>query len=291
MVSESNYSEFSDRDRKVQRLIIIEGCANLLMLLVKLFVGLSTGSLAVLADAIHSLTDVANNIVAWIVIRLSALPADREHPYGHRKFETLAVFGLATLLAVFAFEIARNAITRETTEIISGGWELALMIGVLVVNIALASWQRYWATRLKSGIMLADAAHTFADVLTTVVVIIGWQLSSMGFLIMDRLCALGVAGLVFYLAYRLYKTAFPVLVDEYAIDPEDLKNAVMNIPGVKSVGRIRSRWIGPEIAIDIVVSVNAELSTEESHRIADQVETMIEDKFQVGDAFIHVEPF
>jgi len=291
MVSESNYSEFSDRDRKVQRLIIIEGCANLLMLLVKLFVGLSTGSLAVLADAIHSLTDVANNIVAWIVIRLSALPADREHPYGHRKFETLAVFGLATLLAVFAFEIARNAITRETTEIISGGWELALMIGVLVVNIVLASWQRYWATRLKSGIMLADAAHTFADVLTTVVVIIGWQLSSMGFLIMDRLCALGVAGLVFYLAYRLYKTAFPVLVDEYAIDPEDLKNAVMNIPGVKSVGRIRSRWIGSEIAIDIVVSVNAELSTEESHRIADQVETMIEDKFQVGDAFIHVEPF
>jgi len=291
MVSESNYSEFSDRDRKVQRLIIIEGCANLLMLLVKLFVGLSTGSLAVLADAIHSLTDVANNIVAWIVIRLSALPADREHPYGHRKFETLAVFGLATLLAVFAFEIAKNAITRETTEVVSGGWELALMIGVLVVNIVLASWQRYWATRLKSGIMLADAAHTFADVLTTVVVIIGWQLSSMGFLIMDRLCALGVAGLVFYLAYRLYKTAFPVLVDEYAIDPEDLKNAVMNIPGVKSVGRIRSRWIGPEIAIDIVVSVNAELSTEESHRIADQVETMIEDKFQVGDAFIHVEPF
>ena len=291
MVSESNYSEFSDRDRKVQRLIIIEGCANLLMLLVKLFVGLSTGSLAVLADAIHSLTDVANNIVAWIVIRLSALPADREHPYGHRKFETLAVFGLATLLAVFAFEIAKNAITRETTEVVSGGWELALMIGVLVVNIVLASWQRYWARRLKSGIMLADAAHTFADVLTTVVVIIGWQLSSMGFLILDRLCALGVAGLVFYLAYRLYKTAFPVLVDEYAIDPEDLKNAVMNIPGVKSVGRIRSRWIGSEIAIDIVVSVNAELSTEESHRIADQVETMIEDKFQVGDAFIHVEPF
>ena len=291
MVSESNYSEFSDCDGKVQRLIIIEGCVNLLMLLVKLFVGLSTGSLAVLADAIHSLTDVANNIVAWIVIRLSALPADREHPYGHRKFETLAVFGLATLLAVFAFEIARNAITRETTEIISGGWELALMIGVLVVNIVLASWQRYWARRLKSGIMLADAAHTFADVLTTVVVIIGWQLSSMGFLILDRLCALGVAGLVFYLAYRLYKTAFPVLVDEYAIDPEDLKNAVMNIPGVKSVGRIRSRWIGSEIAIDIVVSVNAELSTEESHRIADQVETMIEDKFQVGDAFIHVEPF
>jgi cation diffusion facilitator family transporter len=290
MVSDSNKVEISERDRKVQRLIIIEGCANLLVLAVKVVVGLSTGSLAILADAIHSLTDVANNIVAWIVIRLSAMPADREHPYGHRKFETLAVFGLATLLAVLAFEIAKNAITKEATEIVSGTWELTLMIGVLVVNVILASWQRYWARRLKSGIMLADAAHTFADVLTTVVVIVGWQLSTMGFLILDRVCAFGVAGVVFYLAYRLYKSVFPVLVDEYAIDPEKLKSAVMKVPGVKKVGRIRSRWIGSEIAIDMVVSVNAELTTEESHRIAVEIETMVEDRFNVGDAFIHIEP-
>ncbi len=291
MTSESNHIEYTDRDRKVQRLIIIEGCANILVLIVKLVVGLSTNSLAILADCIHSLTDVANNFVAWIVLRLSTMPADREHPYGHRKFETLAVFGLATLLAVMAIEIAKSAFTKETTEIVSGTWELALMIGVLVVNIALASWQRYWAIRLKSGIMIADAAHTFADVLTTVVVIIGWQLSSMGFLILDRLCALGVAGLVFYLAYELYKSAFPVLVDEYAIDPEDIKSAVMTVQGVKSAGRIRSRWIGSDIAIDIVISVNADLTTEESHDIADKVELLIEEQFNVGDAFIHVEPF
>jgi cation diffusion facilitator family transporter len=291
MTDDKNTLTFSERDRKVQRLIILEGLANLLVLLAKLFVGLATGSLAILADAIHSLTDVANNIVAWIVIRLSALPADREHPYGHRKFETLAVFGLATLLVILAFEIAKNAITKETTEIVSGGWELTIMLGVLVVNIALATWQRYWAKRLKSGIMLADAAHTFADVLTTIVVIIGWQLSAMGFVFLDRLCALGVAGLVFYLAYRLYKSAFPVLVDEYAIDPEDIKTAVIKIEGVKEVGRIRSRWIGPEIAIDIIVLVPPEMTTEESHKIADQVENLIEEQFHVGDAFIHIEPF
>ena len=291
MTSESNQIEYTDRDRKVQRLIIIEGCANILVLVVKLFVGLSTNSLAILADCIHSLTDVANNIVAWIVLRLSAMPADREHPYGHRKFETLAVFGLATLLAVMAIEIAKSAFTKETTEIVSGTWELVLMIGVLVVNIVLATWQRYWARRLKSGIMLADAAHTFADVLTTVVVIIGWQLSSMGFLILDRLCALGVAGLVFYLAYQLYKSAFPVLVDEYAIDPEDIKDAIMTVQGVKATGRIRSRWIGSDIAIDIVISVDADLTTEESHKIADKVEILIEEQFNVGDAFIHVEPY
>ena len=291
MNSESTQIKYSDRDRKIQRIIVIEGSANLLVLIVKLLVGLSTGSLAIIADTVHSLTDLANNVVAWIVIRMSAVPADREHPYGHRKFETLAVFGLATLLAVMALEIAKSAFTRETTEIVSSSWELGLMIGVLVVNTGLASWQRYWARRLKSGIMLADAAHTFADVLTTVVVIVGWQLSSMGFLILDRLCALGVAGLVLYLAYRLFKSALPVLVDEYAIDPEDIKRAVMTIYGVKEVGRIRSRWIGSEIAIDIVISVNPEMSTEESHDIADRVELLIEKQFKVFEAFIHVEPY
>jgi len=153
MANNSSEFEFSERDKKIQRLILLEGSANLLVLLAKALVGLSTGSLAIIADAIHSLTDVANNIVAWVVVRLSAMPADREHPYGHRKFETLAVFALATLLAVLAFEIAKNAITKETTEIISGAWELVVMITVLVVNIALATWQRYWAKKLKSSIM------------------------------------------------------------------------------------------------------------------------------------------
>ncbi len=291
MINKTDKFEFSERDKKIQRLIIIEGSANLLVLLAKLVVGTTTGSLAIIADAIHSLTDVANNIVAWFVIRLSAIPADREHPYGHRKFETLAVFALATLLAVLAFEIARSAITKETTEIVSGSLELTVMIIVLIVNISLATWQQYWARKLKSSIMLADAAHTFADVLTTVIVIIGWQLSSMGYFILDRICAFGVAGFVLYLAYRLYQSAFPVLVDEFAIDPEALNSAVLNIAGVQKVGRIRSRWIGSDVAIDIVVSVNADLTTEESHRIADQIEKMIEQQFEVSDAFIHIEPF
>ncbi len=291
MFANTKKAEYSERDKKIQRLIIIEGSVNLFVLLSKLFVGVTTGSLAIIADAIHSLTDVANNIVAWIVIRLSIMPADQDHPYGHRKFETIAIFALAALLTVLAFEVGKNAITKETTEIVSGKIELAIMIIVFVINIGLALWQRYWAKKLKSSIMLADAAHTFADVLTTAVVILGWQLASNGFLFLDRLCALGVSGLIFYLAYQLFKTAFPVLVDEYAIDPGDIRKSVLAVDGVKEVGRIRSRWVGSDIALDVVVSVDAELTTEESHKIADKIETMIENKYQVKDALIHIEPY
>lgn len=280
----------SRRDKSIQRIIAIEGTANLVVLLAKTIVGLSTGSLAVLGDAIHSLTDVANNLVAWVIVRLSSLPADREHPYGHRKFETLAVFGLASLLVVLAFELAIHAIKAKEIEVASEPWELGLMLSVLTVNIILATWQRNWARSLKSDILLADASHTFADVLTTLVIIGGWQLSARGYFWIDRICALGVSMLVLYLAYSLFKRAIPVLVDQIAVDPELLTNVVKNVSGVKQIRRLRSRWIGSSRAVDMVITVDSTLSTNESHEISNEIESLIASRFQISDISIHIEP-
>ncbi|MDH5258972.1 MAG: cation diffusion facilitator family transporter [Gammaproteobacteria bacterium] len=257
----------------------------------KLWVGLTTGSLAIIGDAVHSLTDVVNNIVAWVVTRLASLPPDREHPYGHRKFETLAVFFLASLLVVLAFELGLSAINKEASEVASSTLELTIMLTVLAVNIILSTWQRRCALRLESDILLADASHTFADVLTTVVVIIGWQLSAMGFLWLDRLCALGVSLLVFYLAFKLFKRATPILVDQFAINPDLLSSCIRGVPGVKKVNRVRSRWIGSDKAIDVIVSVDSSLSIEQSHDIASVIESILEEKFGVNDISVHVEPF
>jgi len=283
-------TETAGRDRKVQRIILVEGGANVAVLIAKLVVGLATGSVAILADAIHSLTDIANNIVAWFIVRLSSQPADREHPYGHRKFETIAVFVLATLLVVLAFELALYAIRRETTEVAREGWALAVMLGVLAVNISVAVWQRYWARRLHSDILLADANHTFADVLTTLVVIGGWQLSAMGYPWLDTLCALGVAALILYLAYGLFRRALPVLVDHYSVDPELLVEVGESVPGVRRVVRARSRWVGSTRAVDLVITVDPDLPTAEAHDIADALERILEQRHHVGDVSIHIEP-
>lgn len=278
------------KDEQVQRIILIEGSANLLVLIAKTIVGLSTGSMGILADAIHSLTDLTNNIIAWIVIHFSSLPADREHPYGHRKLETLAVFILASILVVLAFELAINAINKEYTEVVSSSFEIFIMLCVLIINIVVTSWQHMWAKRLDSDILHADATHTFADVLITSTVIAGWQLSAIGYAWVDRLCALGVALLIFYLAYRLFMRAIPVLIDEYAIDPVELSNIIKTVSGVKKVYRVRSRWIGKTRAIDLIVSVDSTLSTEESHAITDTIESLIENHFGETDISIHVEP-
>lgn len=279
-----------NRDRSIRRIIIFEGLANFAILLAKLTVGLSTGSLAVLGDAVHSLSDVANNIVAWVVVRHSTQPADRRHPYGHRKFETLAVFTLAALLTVLAFELALRALKRETVDVSQDTWGLGIMLSVLCVNIGLSSWQRYWAKRLHSDILRADADHTFADVLTTIAVIAGWQLSAHGYPWLDTVCALGVSGIILYLAYGLFKRVLPVLVDEMAIEPERLAEEVHGVPGVKAARRVRSRWIGSGQAVDMVIDVDAGLTTAEAHEITDAVERLLEERFGVTDISIHVEP-
>lgn len=283
-------NNFSQRDIQVRRVILLEGMANLVVLCIKVIVGLTTGSLAIMADAIHSLTDIANNIVAWIVIRYSCMPADREHPYGHRKFETLAVFVLASFLMVLAFELALNALRKEATEVLSSKVELAVMFFVLIINVTVTSWERLKAKQLDSDILRADASHTFADVLTTLVVIAGWQLSAAGYLWVDRLCALGVSFIIVYLAFNLFKRTMPVLLDEYAIKPEELDHIIKEVPGVINVYKIRSRWVGNARRIDLVISVDPALSTEESHRIADDIELLIEQRYEATDITIHVEP-
>src|SRR5210317_1007811 len=278
------------RDTKILRIILIEGIANVIVLIIKLGVGISTGSLAVLSDAAHSLTDIFNNIIAWFVTRHSIKPADSKHPYGHRKFETVAVFALATLLAILAFELAIRAITREAADITTGHFELGLMFTVLTINIIVSTWQRGWAKRLNSDILLADANHTLSDVLITASVIASWQLSAKGWVWVDQLCTLGVAGLIFYLAFGLFKKTLPVLLDERSIETEALRSAVLGVHGVRALRRVRSRWVGSARAVDLIIEVDAQLPTEVAHEIADQIEAILADQFDIHDFSIHVEP-
>ena len=223
-------------------------------------------------------------------MRASSQPADRKHPYGHQKFEMLAVFVLAVLLATIGLEIATRAFIPQEEPPASTPWALGLMLVVLGTNISISLWQRYWARKLESSILMADASHTLADVLTTIVVIVGWQLSLRGYPWLDSASALAVAAMIFYLAYGLFRDAVPVLVDEVAIEPEALQASVRSVPGVLGVRRVRSRWIGAEQAVDVIVTVGATLTTVESHSIADAVEAALERDFGVVDSTVHIEP-
>ncbi len=280
----------AQRDRQVERVLVGEALANLAVMTAKAVVGFQTGSIAILGDAIHSLADFANNVVAFVATRIASAPPDREHPYGHRKFETLAVFGIATLLSVLAIEIILGALDRDPREISQEGWGLALMLGVLAVNILIAGWENRWARRLDSDILRADARHTISDVLTTVAVIAGWQLAARGYLWLDALASLIVAAMILYLAYGLFQKAIPVLVEQSIANPEALSSAASAVDGVRETRRVRSREGGSGPAIDLIVTVDRNLSTADSHAIADEIERVISEKFSVDDVTVHIEP-
>jgi cation diffusion facilitator family transporter len=289
-VGVSSNETIRDRDRTVRGVLLWEALANVAVLLVKTVVGVATGSSAVLGDAIHSVADLANNGVAFLALRLAAVPPDREHPYGHRKFETLAVFGLAMLLAVLAVEIAVRALQRGDREVVHQGWSLGLMLGVLGVNAAVALWEGRWARRLDSDLLRADARHTLSDVLVTSTVIVGWQFAARGWAWLDTLTTLLVSALILYLAFGLFQRAIPVLVDQSIADPDELSAVVNAVSGVRSTRRVRSLGSGGDGKIDVVVSVDPDLSTSASHAIADEIERVLAERFTTRDVTVHVEP-
>ena len=280
----------TDRDHRVRRVLGVEGTANLCVLLAKLAVGLATGSVAVLGDAVHSLADLANNGLALVATHLASAPPDREHPYGHRKFETLAVFVLAVLLAVLGLELVLGALRRSDRVVVGHGWSLAVMLGVLCVNGLLSIWQSRWAEALDSDLLRADARHTVSDVLTTIAVIVGWQFAARGHAWLDTVTTLGVAALVWFLAYDLLRRVTPLLVDRAAADPEQLAAVVRSVPGVREARRVRSKGVGRQVSMDVVVTVDAELTTAASHEIADAVESALRRSFSTEDVTVHVEP-
>lgn len=279
------------RSRAIRRVLIIEGAGNLVVSLAKLAAGLMTGSLALISEALHSTTDLANNVLAWFAMRIAEQPPDEDHPYGHAKFETLSIFVLGTLLSVLAVEILMGVVRRGEPEVVdTNPLALGVMIGSLVFQIALAAWQMRAANRLDSEILRADAAHTISDSATTVATIIGWQLAAYGFAWLDSAVAILVAAFVLVLAYRLFRRAVPILVDGAAVQPEELRAVALQVAGVEEVGRARSRWEGRQRVADITVRVHPSLDAFQSHAVADAVEKRLESVLGIADAVVHVEP-
>ncbi|MEM9380122.1 MAG: cation diffusion facilitator family transporter [Planctomycetota bacterium] len=281
----------TERTRALRRVILAEGAVNAVTAAAKVAVGLSSGSLALLSDALHSGADLANNALAWKTVSIAEAPPDSEHPYGHAKFESLAVFGLGVLMAVLAVEIVLGAAHRVDGETLrSTPLELGVIVATLGLQISVAVWQAARARALDSELLRADAAHTFVDSATTVGALAGWQLAVVGLAWLDSALAIVIAALVVGLAYRLFRRAIPILVDGAAVDPAELRATVAGVPGVLEVGLARSRWDGRSRIADVTIRVDPGLDTTASHAVADAVERRLADQHAIHETVVHVEP-
>ncbi|MGL5879154.1 MAG: cation diffusion facilitator family transporter, partial [Xenococcaceae cyanobacterium] len=198
----------TDRRSQVRQVLLITLLLNLFVMALKASVGLSIGSLSLQADALHSVTDSLNNILGLVTSRLSSPIPDRDHPYGHQKYEAIGALGIAAFLGIACLEITKGAIERITgglQPIKISAPELGLILVVLAVNIFVALYERNVGKKLDSPILIADAKHTTSDIWVTVIVLIGlvsvwlgkqWQLPQLAWV--DVILSFPVALLVFY---------------------------------------------------------------------------------------------
>ncbi|MEM7554484.1 MAG: cation diffusion facilitator family transporter, partial [Cyanobacteria bacterium P01_A01_bin.84] len=225
--------------------------------------------------------------------KFSSPQPDREHPYGHQKFEALGALGIAAFLGIVCFEIIQSVIDR----VIEGAGvlkvsqlELWILLIVLGINIFVAFTERAVGKRIGSAILIADAKHTMSDVWITITVIAGLIGIWLGYQWLDIVLALPVAMLVFWSGWSVVKENLPWLVDEIAIAPEVIHKIALSVPGVINCHDIASRGVvGSQVFIEMHLIVDAK-DVETAHRITEEVEHLIEEQFSPVRVVIHVEP-
>lgn len=282
-----------DRSAHIQRVLLGLLVANLSVVGAKFVIGLATGSLAVLGDAVHSTVDAMNNVLGLAVMVVAAREPDEDHPYGHAKFETLGALAIVVFLSVSGFELIKGAVARLVAgaEPLSvSGVQFAVLLGTLGVNVVVAAYEARRGRELNSELLLADAAHTRADVYIMTAVVSGVLLARAGYAWVDPVLALAVAVVIAVLAYRIVARSVPVLVDQHAAPSDDIQGAAQGVPGVVSAYGIRSRSTGDQSFAELTIAVDRHATVEQAHRVADAVEARLRGQLHIDEVIVHIEP-
>jgi cation diffusion facilitator family transporter len=279
--------------RSVKRVLIGILFLNLLVTAIKFVVGALTGSIAVLADAFNALVDSSSNVIGLLGLRAASDPPDPEHPYGHRKYETIATLGIGGLMLLAGWEVLQDVFER-----LSGGQpptvtplSLALILLTLPINIFVVWYEGRRGRELGSDVLQADATSTRINIFVSLAALIGLLGSAIGLPWLDIVVALGIVAYIAVVAYRIIRDTSDVLTDSAAIDPHVVEDIARNVPGVWFATKVRSRGREDDVHLDLHIKVDPAMATEQSHAIASEVERRVKDRLPgVVDAVVHIEP-
>lgn len=281
------------RDRAVRRVLWAILAANWLVAGAKLALGQLITSTAMVADGLHSFIDGGSNVLGLFAMYFASQPADREHPYGHQKFEALASLAIGGMIGMGVLELGRMA-WRAIVEGASPSVRPAavtVMVGTLVINLLVTRVEHRWGQRLGSALLIADAKHTLSDVFVTLAVLGSLGLSALGLRRVDGFVTLGVLGFVARTGWTIIRQAVGILADGARIEPQRVRDALQRLPEVLAVHDVRSRGMEGSVYVDLTIEVAPALSVERAHHVADGVEETLKGTFpEVVDVIVHVEP-
>ena len=266
---------------------------NLFVAGAKLLYGVMTGSLGMQADGFHSLFDGVSNVVGLAGLWLAAFPPDADHPYGHKKYETLAAASIGAMLVMTCLYLLWSGyrhwlgVVRPQVTTVS----FAVMVGTMLINIGVMQWERRRGEQLRSEILTADSRHTGSDILTSFSVLVGLAAVQMGYPLMDPLVAVAIAGVIAWTGIQVLWETAQSLTDVARLDPEAVRRVVLTNKEVLDCHEIRTRGLPDHIFVDLSVHVRATMSLTEAHDVAHQVEDSLKQQFEgVAEVIVHIEP-
>lgn len=283
----------TDRYTAVARVLVRVLWINLAVALAKIALGYATGAVSILSDGFHSLTDSASNVVALVGVAVARQPPDANHPYGHRKFETMASVAILVFLVVVLVQVLAAAWDRlwygGTPRVFPEG--IALMAATLVINVGVVWYELRAARRLGSEVLRADAKHTRSDVLTSVAVLVALFGVWSGYPILDPLAAVVVAGFIGHACWSIAREASGILGDRVVIAEDAVRAVVQSVPGVLGCEKIRTRGAADHAFLDLHLWLDGMTPLADAHAISHVVKDRLMARFpQLADVVIHIEP-
>jgi len=293
-VQSGNNDVGQGRYRAIGRVLARVFVLNFGVALAKIAFGYFSGAVSVLSDGFHSLIDASSNVVGLIGIRAASRPPDEDHPYGHRKFETVASNAFIGFTALVMLEVLRNAFNhltgREPAHTISTG-NFVVMAVTVGVNLLVIRYESREAKRLSSEMLLADAMQTRADVWSSLTVIAALAGTRFGWPMLDPLAALVVAAFIGYGGYQIARATTGILSDRSVMSDADVEHVVMSVPGVLGCHHIRTRGSEDHVFLDLHVWMAADMRLDEAHHISHVVKDTLMARYpKIADAIIHIEP-
>jgi len=282
------------RYQRIRHVLLLILALNWAVAAAKIIYGLTTRCASMTADGFHSLADGASNLIGLVGIIFCAQPIDEDHPYGHKKYETLFALGIAAFLGITAFNLAKEGILRLFSHSLPSidSTSFVLMAVTILINIGVVRYETFWGKKLQSDILIADSLHTRADLLTSASVVISLVAVKLGYPIADPLASLLIAGFIGYSGWKIIKAESGILCDAIAIhDRKQIENIVLNIEGVKGCHKIRSRGRPDDIHLDLHIQLDPATRMDKAHQISYEIENAIKKEIPcVADVLVHLEP-
>jgi cation diffusion facilitator family transporter len=292
-MSTQSVPDLTNYQRTVKRLLAGILALNLLVTAIKFVVGALTGSIAVLADAFNALVDASSNVLGLAGMRIASDPPDPDHPYGHRKYETIATLGIGGLMLLAGWEVVQDVFER-----LSGGappevtpLSLILILLTLPINVFVVWYEGKRGRELGSDVLQADATSTRVNIFVSLAALAALLGAQIGLPWLDVVVALGIVSYVAVAAWRIIRDTASVLTDSAVVDPHVVEDIARKVPGVWFATQVRSRGREDDVHLDLRVRVDPAMATEQAHAIASEVERRLQEQMPgVVDAVVHIEP-